>query len=227
MTAAESPTESPTESPADKEADRGVGVFEVLVTVLLIVGAAAASWSSYQATRWNGEQAKAAGRTSAIRINAARAASLASAHTEVDVATFIAWTDAKGAGNTDLQTFYVDRFRPEFKSAFDAWLATDPFVDSSAPQTPFAMPEYHVAALDEAAQLDEQAEASAATVATNIQRSSNYVLSVVLYTIVLLFAGMAGKMTSRRLRIGVVIAAYVVLVAALAWVATLPVSVAV
>ena len=62
------------------------------------MGAVAASWSSYQATRWNGEQAKAAGRTSAIRISAAREASLASAQTQVDVATFIAWADAEGRG---------------------------------------------------------------------------------------------------------------------------------
>ena len=81
-----------------------------------------------------------------------------------------------------------------------------------------------MAAGEEAARLDKEAEASAATVATNIQRSSNYVLSVVLYTIVLLFAGMAGKMSSRRLRIGVVVAAYVVLIAAVAWVLTFPVS---
>ena len=131
------------------------------------------------------------------------------------------------AAKAELQEFYVERFRPEFKTAFDAWVATDPFVDGSAPETPFAMKEYRVAAREEAAQLDEEAEASGATVATNIQRSSNYVLSVVLYTIVLLFAGMAGKMTSRRLRIGVVVAAYVVLVAAIAWVSTFPVSVAV
>jgi hypothetical protein len=143
------------------------------------------------------------------------------------VATFIAWTDAEGRGETALQEFYTERFRPEFKVAFDAWLVTDPFMDTSAPQTPFAMDEYAVASREEAAQLDAEAEASAATVATDIQRSSNYVLSVVLYTIVLLFAGMAGKMASRRLRIGVVLAAYVVLVAALAWVATFPVSVAV
>jgi hypothetical protein len=206
---------------------RRLGAFELLITVLLVVGAVAASWSSYQATRWNGEQAKAAGRTSAIRIQAARAAALASAQTQVDVATFIAWTDADGHGDTALEEFYTARFRPEFKTAFDAWLATDPFVDTSAPRTPFAMDEYRVASGEEAARLDGEAEASAATVATNIQRSSNYVLSVVLYTIVLLFAGMAGKMSSRRLRIGVVVAAYVVLVAALAWVATFPVSVAV
>jgi hypothetical protein len=212
-------------SRAEKEPGRQRGAFELLVTVLLVVGAAATSWSSYQATRWNGEQAKAAGRTSAIRIDAARADSLASAQTQVDVATFIAWTDAHGRGESPLEAFYVDRFRPEFATAFDAWLATDPFGDSTAPKTPFAMPEYHVAARETAAQLDEQAEASSATVATNIRRSSNYVLSVVLYTIVLLFAGMAGKMSSRRLRIGVVAAAYLVLIATLAWVSTFPVSV--
>jgi hypothetical protein len=214
-------------TPAEDEGGRGLGVFELLVTVLLVVGAVAASWSSYQATRWNGEQAKAAGRTSAIRIQAARAAALASAQTQVDVATFIAWTDADGRGDTKLEEFYTERFRPEFKTAFDAWLATDPLVDTSAPKTPFAMEEYQVASGEEAARLDSEAEASAATVATNIQRSSNYVLSVVLYTIVLLFAGMAGKMSSRRLRFGVVVAAYVVLIAAIAWVATFPVSVAV
>src|SRR5688500_17717906 len=71
---------------AEDEEGRGIGAFELLITVLLIVGAAATSWSSYQATRWNGEQAKAAGATSALRIEAARAASLASAQTQVDVA---------------------------------------------------------------------------------------------------------------------------------------------
>ena len=212
---------------AENEEGRGIGAFELLITVLLIVGAAATSWSSYQATRWNGEQAKAAGGTSALRIEASRAASMASAQTQIDVATFIAWIDAGGSGDKELEEFYTERFRPEFKSAFDAWLATDPLVDASAPKTPFAMEEYKVASAEEAARLDAEAEKSAATVVTDIQRSSNYVLSVVLYTIVLLFAGMAAKMSSRRLRIGVVVAAYAVLISALAWVATFPVSVAV
>ena len=224
MTNADARAEQPR---AEQQTGRRLGLIELLVTLLLVVGAAATSWSSYQATRWNGEQAKAAGRTSSIRISAARADSLASAQTQVDVATFIAWTDARGRGDEQLQAFYVDRFRPEFRTAFEAWLATDPFVGGAAPKTPFAMAEYRVAAREDASRLDEEAEASAATVATNIQRSSNYVLSVVLYTIVLLFAGMASKMNSRRLRTGVIVAAYLVLVAALAWVSTFPVSVAV
>ncbi len=199
----------------------------MIVTVLLVVAAVATSWSSYQATRWNGEQARAAGRTNAIRIDAARAASQAQAQTQVDVATFIAWTDADRRGESDLAAFYVDRFRPEFEPAFEAWMRTRPFESPEAPPTPFAMPEYQVAATQEARRLDAEAEASSAVVARNIQRSSDYVLSVVLYAVVLFFAGMSTKLGSRRLRWVMTIAGCLVLAATLTWIATLPISLAI
>jgi len=44
---------------------------ELVATVLLSCAAVATAWSSYQATRWNGEQVKASSRTNAIRIEAA------------------------------------------------------------------------------------------------------------------------------------------------------------
>ena len=44
---------------------------------------------------------------------------------------------------------------------------------------------------------------------------------------VLLFAGMAAKMSNRRLRTGVIVGSFVLLLVALAWVSTFPVSVAV
>ena len=192
--------------------------------MLLVVAALATSWSSYQATRWNGEQAAAAGRTNAIRIDAARADGLARSQTQVDVATFIAWADADQRGDTKLADFYVDRFRPEFQPAFDAWLATRPLTNPDAPPTPFAMDEYQVASKDEAEQLDAAAEASAAEVRLDIQRSSNYVLTVVLYAVVLFFAGMSTRLRDRRLRWVMTIAGCLVLLAALGWVATFPVS---
>ena len=200
---------------------------ELLVTVLLVVAALGTSWSSYQATRWNGEQAAAAGRTNAIRIDAARAQGLSQSQTQVDVATFIAWADAHGQGDRTRADFFVERFRDEFKPAFDAWMATRPFTNPEAPPTPFAMDEYQVASRDEAARLDASAEASAAEVRLDIQRSSNYVLTVVLYAVVLFFAGMSTRLRNRRLRWVMTLVGSAVLVAALTWVATLPVSVAV
>jgi hypothetical protein len=208
----------------DESAERGRDWQELLATVLLVVAALATSWSSYQATRWNGEQAQAAGRTSGIRIEAARAQGLGEAESQVDVATFIAWADADRRGDDELAGFYLDRFRDEFKTAFDAWQETDPLTNPDAPPTPFAMPEYDVAARAEAARLDAEAEASADEVRVDIQRSSNYVLTVVLYAIVLFFAGMSMRFTSRRLRWVLSGAGVVVLVGALAWIATFPVS---
>ena len=200
---------------------------ELLVTVLLVVAALATSWSSYQATRWNGEQAAAAGRTNAIRIDAARADGLARTQTQVDVATFIAWADADLRGETKVADFYVDRFRDEFRPAYDAWIAERPSANADAPSTPFAMEEYQVAAKEQAAELDAAAEASAAEVRLDIQRSSNYVLTVVLYAIVLFFAGMSTRLKNRRLRWVMTIAGRLVLLGALGWVATFPVSLAV
>ena len=68
-----------------------------------------------------------------------RAQGLAQAQTQVDVATFIAWADAERRGEEKVAAFYVDRFRDEFRPAYDAWIATDPFTNPAAPPTPFAM----------------------------------------------------------------------------------------
>ena len=197
---------------------------ELLAAVLLAMAAVATAWSSYQATRWHGEQALASSRTNAIRIEGARAASLAEAETEVDVATFIAWVDADRRGESELADFYASRFRPEFQTAFTAWIATNPFANPDAPRTPFAMPEYRVAAQGEANRLDSAAEASAAEVRRDIQRASNYVLTVVVYAVVLFLAGMSTKFTRHRLRTALILSGYIVLAFAIAWVATFPVS---
>ena len=70
---------------------------EVAATVLLALAAVSTAWSSYQATRWNGEQAKASATVNKTRIEAARASDLANAQKQVDVATFMQWVDCMPA----------------------------------------------------------------------------------------------------------------------------------
>ena len=212
--------------PADSTA-RSHDRLEVVATLLLAVAAVATAWASYQATRWNAEQAKAGSRTNALRVEAARAASLADSQTEVDVATFIQWVDAEATGDTSLQQFYVERFRPEFKPAFEAWLATDPFTNPDAPPTPFAMDEYHPEQRAKAEQLDREAAASAATVNRNIQRASNYVLCVVLFAVSLFFAGMSTRLHRTGLRQITLVLGCVIFLGAVVLLATFPVSVSV
>ena len=106
---------------------------EIFATMLLALAAVATAWSGYQANRWNGEQVKAGSRTNALRIDAARAQGLAETETQVDLATFIQWVDARAHDDARLQEFYETRFRAEFKPAFDAWIAMNPFTNPSAP----------------------------------------------------------------------------------------------
>ena len=65
---------------------------------------------------------------------------------QIDVALFTQWVDAYVREETELADFYRGRFRDEFKPAFQAWVATEPRTNPDAPLSPFAMPEYKLAA---------------------------------------------------------------------------------
>jgi hypothetical protein len=201
--------------------------FETVATVLLALAAVATAWSSYQATRWNGEQAKTASRVNAARIEASRAQGLAEGQTQVDIAMFFEWINATDAGDDELATFYTDRFRPEFVPAFEAWLDTEPLTDPSAPPTPFAMDEYQLEAGDEADRLDAEAERLAAEARANLQRSANYVLAVVLFAVALFFGGMSTKLNREGPRKALLAVGSVVFLGTAIWIATFPVSVSV
>ena len=143
------------------------------------------------------------------------------------MATFTQWVDAYAQEQTELADFYFERFRPEFKPAVDAWIATRPLQNADAPLTPFAMPEYQLAAREEAERLEAEAEAFAAHGARNIQRATNYVLCVVLFAAALFFAGMSDEVRTRRLRAVLLAFGLIVFVGTVIWIATFPVSVSV
>lgn len=201
--------------------------FELAATVLLALATVATAWSGYQASRWNGEQAKAFSRANAARIESTRAADLANAQTQIDVATFTQWVDAYAQEQDDLADFYYERFRPEFKPAMDAWVATRPLQNEDAPLTPFAMPEYQVAARQEGQRLEVEADALSAQARANVQRATNYVLAVVLFATALFFAGMAARFRTHRLRVALLAFGVVILVGTIAWIASFPVSISV
>jgi len=200
---------------------------EVRATVLLAAATVATAWSGYQATRWNGEQAKAGARASAMRIESSKADAVANTQTQIDVATFTQWVNAYAVEQKELSDFYFRRFRAEFKPAVHAWTATKPLRNRSAPLTPFAMPQYHLAARDAARRLDVSAGSWAARAQADIQRSSNYILGVVLFTTALFFASISTKLQTPRLRRALLGFGLVILIGTAAWLATFPVSISV
>jgi hypothetical protein len=198
-----------------------------VAAALLALATVATAWSGYQASRWNGEQAKAFSRGNAARIESTRASGLADTQTQIDVATFTQWVNAYAQDQGRLSSFYFRRFRAEFKPAVNAWVATRPLQNRNAPLTPFAMPEYQLAARAEADQLEADAEAFAAQARRNVQRATNYVLGVVLFATSLFFAGMSTRLRTPRLRVVLLSFGVAVFLGTLVWIATSPVSISI
>jgi len=200
---------------------------QLLSTILLAVAAVTTAWCSYQASRWTAEYRAASGHTNAVRLEAARAQGLVEAEKQVDVATFSQWVDAYALKRSELADFYFKRFRKEFRPAVTAWLATRPLTNSNAPLTPFAMPQYKLAAAEQVRQLDAEAELSSAKGQRDNQRSTNYVLAVVLCASALFFAGMAKAGGSVRQQEALLAIGWGLLIVTVVWVAVSPVSFAV
>jgi hypothetical protein len=205
----------------------GTDRVELMATLLLALAAVGTAWSGYQASRWNGEQATAFSRANAARVEATQAADLANAQTQIDVATFTQWVDAYALKRTELADFYFKRFRAEFKPAVAAWIATRPLRNPDAPLTPFAMPQYRLAARADAERLNAEAEVTSARARTNVQRATNYVLGVVLFAAALFFAGMSTKLGTPRLRAALLACGVVVFLVTVGWLATFPISISV
>jgi hypothetical protein len=201
--------------------------FELAATVLLALAAVATAWASYQSARWHGEQAKSQSASIAARVESTRAANVANRQGQIDVALFTQWVDAYARDETELAAFYDKRFRPEFKPAFDAWVATRPRTNPSAPLSPFAMPQYKLAATAEADRLEAKAAAFSARVARVIQRADNYSLAVVIFASSLFFAGISTRLRSSTTRMVVLGLGWTLFLGSVIWIATFPVSLSV
>lgn len=201
--------------------------FEVAAAVLLSIAAVATAWAAYQSARWHGQQAKTQSASIAARVESTRAANVANRQAQIDVALFTQWVDAYARDETELAGFYRKRFRPEFRPAFDAWVATRPRTNSSAPLSPFAMPQYKLAATAMADRLEVQAASFSQKVGDFIQRADNYSLAVVLFAASLFFAGISTRLRSPPTRMVVLGLGYALFLGSLIWIATFPVSLAV
>src|SRR5947208_5475058 len=131
--------------------------FQVITAIMLGVVALATAWSGYQATRWAGEQSTLYAQASALRVESTRNSTLAGQYKLYDVILVNNWLNAYTQGNTKLANLYENRFRPEFRPTFAAWLALDPFNNPNAPPGPLFMPQYKVSLSDTADQLDAKA----------------------------------------------------------------------
>lgn len=197
---------------------------ELVATILLAAAAFATAWSTFQSGRWRGLQASNSAKSTAARVQSSQASTRAGQLTQIDIATFIQWINAEATGNRKLAGFYRGRFRPEFRPAFDAWLAGRPLRNPGAPATPFSMPQYRPAESERAKQLESTADLRLAAAGRANRNADDYLLAVVLFASSLFFAGISTKLQSPRQREVLLGLGCLIFLAGLIWVATIPVN---
>jgi hypothetical protein len=173
---------------------------EIVGAIVLSLATVGSAWCAYQSTLWGGVQtfrlaaSNAAGReASKLIIEGIQARAF-------DASFFVTYVEARGRQDEKVAAFLSERFRPEFRRAYDAWVKTDPLHDPNAPKSPFRMAEYVQKEVQEAQH--QEAEAARMLDAAQLanQNSDRYVLLTVLFASVLFFGGIAGMIDSRRLR---------------------------
>jgi hypothetical protein len=106
------------------------------------------------------------------------------------------WVDAVSKGEMIRAEFTRDRFREEFKPAFETWLTGANSTNPIPPGSPFDLPEYALAEHNESVLLEEKA-----TAAFNEGKDANtngdlYISNTVLFAIVLFFCGIYSRWDS-------------------------------
>jgi hypothetical protein len=205
-----------------KEKRRWQELIELIEVVILAIVAVGTAWSGYQAARWDGHQAFEYGTSSRLRFEADQEATAGGQQRLLDVSTFNTWIQARAAGNTTLAALYVRRFSPEFKTAFDAWLATHPFSNPDAPPGPSFMPDYHNALLEDADRLNEEATQAFDEGTAARETADRYVRQTVLLATVLFLIAVEQRFTYRAVRITASVIAAFLMVFAIWGVASLP-----
>jgi len=174
--------------------------FEIVSVFLLSAATLTSAWCAAQGDLWSSAQLGSLADFNEHNRIILEKNTKAGQIKAIDLLVFTQYTNAIAEGKIKLADFYLQRFRPETKPALEAWLATKPLTNVSAPSSPFSMPEYKIALDDEVAQLRLKAERSYKEQEEYNAISDRYVLLMVFYTAVLFFVGMAPKFSHLWMR---------------------------
>ena len=198
------------------------GWVEPITALIMALATVGTAWCSYQSAAWTGHSNRAMNQFNILERKAGLLNIQGAQAVSIHAAMFMQVLAAQQAGNNQLADFYVQRFPPDVRKAYDAWIAQKPFENPNADPHPFVPNLYEVRGTREAA----EATANGAKQLEDARRagliSRQYLANTVLFAAVLFFANAAGKFEQRRVRVPSFFFALAVFVFALTRIIVLP-----
>ncbi len=199
--------------------DRWVAIFEA---VLLSIVALLAAWSGFSAAKWGTESSLSLAKASSTRTKASLALIQANQIRTQDSVSFNAAETAYATGNTKLFQLDLNRMRPGYRPAVEAWLALHPLKNPHAPPDPSYMPQYRIPQQAAGLALSAQADAYFNAGESAAGTADKYVRLTVFLAAVLFLVGIGSRFPVRAARYGLVGVAAVLLVISVVQLLSLP-----
>jgi hypothetical protein len=198
----------------DKRHERHSRVLQTGEALLLALVTIAAAWAGFAAAKWGTASRVQIAQSSTLRNLATRADLEALTTRNFDSSTFNAWFIAVTLGSKQKEVIAIRRFRPAFRVAFNAWMATNPLHNPHAPPGPTYMPQYKLPQQVRANALDAAATAKFNEGTHGGEISDNYIRITVFLAAVLFLVGIGSTFKLHQIRYALITFGTVLLVLA-------------
>jgi len=196
---------------------------EPVTALLMALATLSTAWCSYQSAAWTRQSNRLMNEFNALERKAGLLSLQGAQAATIHTAMFMQLLAAQQAGNEKLASFYAERFLPDVRKAYDAWMAEKPFENPKADPHPFVPNLYQMRGATEAAEATASAAARLRGAWNAGSLSGQYLANTVLFAAVLFFAATSNKFEQRRVRVVAFIFALAVFGFALARTLMLPV----
>ena len=174
---------------------------EPVTAVLMALATVGTAWCSYKSASWTRQSNRLMNEYNSLERRAGVLTLQGMQSATIHSAMFMQMLAAREAGNEKLANFYVERFPPDVRKAYDAWLAQKPFENLKADPHPFVPNLYEARGTREAAELSAKAANNLLVARRAGNTSGQYLANTVLFATMLFFANAVLKFEQKRVRV--------------------------
>jgi len=190
------PSTAPDRDPAEKRK-----WVEPVAALLMALATLSTAWCSFESAAWTRKSNRLMNEFNTLERKAGVLTIQGMQQTTIHTAMFMQALSAHQAGNDKLVNFYVERFPPELRKAYDTWIAQKPFENPNADPHPFISKLYLTPGTREAAEATAKAAINQKEAGLAGSISGQYLANTVLFAAVLFFANAASRFKQRRVRV--------------------------